>query len=336
MFVISFIVANVTRYTSAGVKAVVKKCKIIVNSLKRAFFGIDMNRLNILLVAVIMATAVVLSAGALFVTKDDRSRFLEQRAQLVMRDIGHRILLHSGDSTSRVLPVKQIAPANFQISFQSEFNFVPDTLIKVIHARLIAAQLPLNYIVNVFDCVNNQIVYGYERMRTTEEMIQCEGRTQTRGCYIIQITFTDWKGPAGSSNTHYLFALALAGIAGLTFIGSKYIRTPKTQLPVAVANHTVVMVGKYSFDFNRRVLLNGSESVALSEKESRLLQLLAASPNEALSRDFLLKEIWENEGVFVGRSLDVFVSKLRKKLQNDPAVRIISIHGKGYKLEIDR
>lgn len=293
-----------------------------------------MNRLNILLVALIMTTAVVLSAGALFVTKDDRSRFLEQRAQLVMRDIGHRILLHSGDSVSRVLPVEKMTPAIFQISFQSEFNFVPDTLIKVIHTRLIAAQLPLNYTVNVFDCVNNEIIYGYERMRTNNEIIPCIGRMQARGCYTIQIAFTDWKGPVGSSNTHYLFALALAGIAGLTFIGSKYIRKPKKELPAA--DHTAVMIGKYSFDLNRRILLNGSESVALSEKESRLLQLLAASPNEVLARDFLLKEIWENEGVFVGRSLDMFVSKLRKKLQNDPAVRIISIHGKGYKLEIDR
>lgn len=294
-----------------------------------------MNRLNILLVALIMTTAVVLSAGALFVTKDDRSRFLEQRAQLVMRDIGHRILLHSGDSASRVLPVEKMTPAIFQISFQSEFNFVPDTLIKIIHTRLIAAQLPLNYTVNVFDCVKNEIIYGYERKLVDEELIPCIGRTQARGCYTIQIAFTDWKGPVGSSNTHYLFALALACIAGLTFIGSKYIRKPKKELSAA-ADHTAVMIGKYSFDLNRRILLNGSESVALSEKESRLLQLLAASPNEVLARDFLLKEIWENEGVFVGRSLDMFVSKLRKKLQNDPAVRIISIHGKGYKLEIDR
>jgi hypothetical protein len=294
-----------------------------------------MNRLNILLVALIMTTAVVLSAGALFVTKDDRSRFLEQRAQLVMRDIGHRILLHSGDSVSRVLPVKKMTPAIFQISFQSEFNFVPDTLVKVIHTRLIAAELPLNYIVNVFDCTGNQIIYGYERTQVNKEMIPCEGRTQVKGCYTIQIAFTDWKGPVGSSNTHYLFALALAGIAGLTFVGSKYIRKPKKELPATAADHTGVMVGKYSFDFSRRVLLDGTESVALSEKESQLLQLLAASPNEVLSRDLLLKEIWENEGVFVGRSLDMFVSKLRKKLQNDPAVRIISIHGKGYKLEID-
>jgi hypothetical protein len=294
-----------------------------------------MNRLNILLVALIMTTAVVLSAGALFITKDDRSRFLEQRAQLVMRDIGHRVLRHSGDSTSRVLPVEKMTPAIFQISFQSEFNFVPDTLVKVIHTRLIAAQLPLNYTVNVFDCTKNQIIYGYQRTVVDEEIIPCMGRTQARGCYTIQIAFTDWKGPVGSSNAHYLFALALAGITGLTFVGNKYIRKPKKELPATTAEHTVAKVGKYSFNFSRRVLLDGAESVVLSEKESRLLQLLAASPNEVLSRDFLLKEIWENEGVFVGRSLDMFVSKLRKKLQNDPAVRIVSIHGKGYKLEID-
>jgi len=56
--------------------------------------------------------------------------------------------------------------------------------------------------------------------------------------------------------------------------------------------------------------------------------------NEISNRKQLQKEVWEDDGVLVGRSLDVFISKLRKKLEADPAVRIINIHGKGYKLEV--
>jgi DNA-binding winged helix-turn-helix (wHTH) protein len=288
---------------------------------------------KILLTSLIMVTAIVLSAGALFVTKDDHSRFLEQRAEVVMREIGHRILLHAGDSTSRVLPVKRMSPSIFQIEFQSEFTFVPDTLVEIVHSSLFAAQLPLKYIVNVFDCGNQEMIYGYEIVNENLEDVACIGRIQPHGCYTIQIAFTDWSKTAGSPNTHYLLLIALAGVAGLTFIGREYFKKPVPEVPVRAGNS--VSIGKYSFDPERRVLMDGTETVTLSEKESRLLHLFACAPNQVLSRDYLLKEIWENEGVFVGRSLDMFVSKLRKKLQNDPKMRISNIHGKGYKLEID-
>jgi DNA-binding response OmpR family regulator len=58
------------------------------------------------------------------------------------------------------------------------------------------------------------------------------------------------------------------------------------------------------------------------------------TPNEAIERNRLQKEIWEDEGVIVGRSLDMFISKLRKKLEPDPTIKIAVIRGKGYKLEI--
>jgi DNA-binding response OmpR family regulator len=65
-----------------------------------------------------------------------------------------------------------------------------------------------------------------------------------------------------------------------------------------------------------------------------LLTLFAHNPNELLLRDRLLKEVWEDEGVITGRSLDMFVSKLRKKLHHDSAVNLVNVHGKGYRLEV--
>ncbi|HNC32102.1 MAG TPA: winged helix-turn-helix domain-containing protein, partial [Cyclobacteriaceae bacterium] len=76
------------------------------------------------------------------------------------------------------------------------------------------------------------------------------------------------------------------------------------------------------------------ETIELSRKETTLLKLFAENPNELLLRDRLLKEVWENEGVITGRSLDMFVSKLRKKLRHDPSVKLINVHGKGYRLEV--
>jgi DNA-binding response OmpR family regulator len=72
----------------------------------------------------------------------------------------------------------------------------------------------------------------------------------------------------------------------------------------------------------------------LTAKENKLLLIFARSPNAVIERTRLQKEIWEDEGVIVGRSLDMFISKLRKKLETDPSIQLINIHGKGYRLEV--
>ena len=77
-----------------------------------------------------------------------------------------------------------------------------------------------------------------------------------------------------------------------------------------------------------------NQNIVLTGTEARLLLIFAMTPNETITRSRLQKEIWEDEGIIVGRSLDMFISKLRKKLELDPNVKILVIRGKGYKLEI--
>jgi DNA-binding response OmpR family regulator len=76
-------------------------------------------------------------------------------------------------------------------------------------------------------------------------------------------------------------------------------------------------------------------TIELTAKENKLLLIFARSPNTVIERGRLQKEIWEDEGVIVGRSLDMFISKLRKKLEGDLSIQLINIHGKGYKLEVN-
>ena len=94
------------------------------------------------------------------------------------------------------------------------------------------------------------------------------------------------------------------------------------------------MLGKMEFFQDKQILKFGNDNISLTTKENQVLQILASSPNETLSRERLQKEVWEDEGVLVGRSLDVFISKLRKKLELDPNLKIVNVHGKGYKLEV--
>ena len=76
----------------------------------------------------------------------------------------------------------------------------------------------------------------------------------------------------------------------------------------------------------------GTEVISLTDKECRILELLNKNFGELIPRETLMQEVWINEGVITGRSLDMFVSKLRKKLSSDPELSITNVHGKGYKL----
>ncbi|WP_051350206.1 winged helix-turn-helix domain-containing protein [Dyadobacter alkalitolerans] len=93
-------------------------------------------------------------------------------------------------------------------------------------------------------------------------------------------------------------------------------------------------LGSFLFNVKGQRLLLGSEAISLTDKECKVLELLHKNFGELISRETLMQEVWINEGVFTSRSLDMFVSKLRKKLSSDPELRITNVHGKGYKLEI--
>ena len=92
--------------------------------------------------------------------------------------------------------------------------------------------------------------------------------------------------------------------------------------------------GSVYFDPQERKLIINKETIDLTGTETRLLLIFASLPNQVIERSRLQKEIWEDEGVIVGRSLDMFISKLRKKLELDPDSRIVVIRGKGYMLEV--
>ena len=95
---------------------------------------------------------------------------------------------------------------------------------------------------------------------------------------------------------------------------------------------TVYQIGKFNFDAKKQILSIGDKSTKLTTKASELLNLLCAHQNEILQRDFALKSIWIDDNYFNARSMDVYITKLRKHLKDDDSVEIINIHGKGYKL----
>jgi DNA-binding response OmpR family regulator len=93
-------------------------------------------------------------------------------------------------------------------------------------------------------------------------------------------------------------------------------------------------IGRFAFDTQKQTLTLGSQMTKLTTKESDLLSLLCANANEVLERNYALKKIWGVVDYFNARSMDVYITKLRKLLKDDDSVEIMNIHGKGYKLII--
>jgi DNA-binding response OmpR family regulator len=93
-------------------------------------------------------------------------------------------------------------------------------------------------------------------------------------------------------------------------------------------------IGKFIFNSKLRTLTGGYEEKKLSPKEAQLLELLAVNPNALISREMALKKIWGNDDYFTARSMDVYITKLRKYLSEDPHLNIKNIHGAGFQLVI--
>jgi DNA-binding response OmpR family regulator len=95
---------------------------------------------------------------------------------------------------------------------------------------------------------------------------------------------------------------------------------------------TVYKLGLYTFDSQRQLLTVGDTNNKLTTKESELLALLCAHSNQVLERELALKTIWIDDNYFNARSMDVYITKLRKHLKADPRIEINNVHGKGYRL----
>jgi hypothetical protein len=258
------------------------------------------------------------------------SDFDISRREISLRRIGHELLLHSGDSTSRVFPVKKIAADEYQISFERGFTFQSAFLVNTTKRLLANNPLTTDYVVNVLDHNRAGVAYGFAISDDNkDDIITCLGRKQPKAAYLINVKFKS-SGMTLAKSGYLLGSLPL-----LAFIGFMFFRSAKPQ--VAPAREEVpagiFTFGSVSFDPQAKQLVINQETIPLTGTETRLLRIFASSPNHAIERSRLQKEIWEDEGVIVGRSLDMFISKLRKKLESDPQSKIVVIRGKGYKLE---
>ncbi|WP_431212878.1 hypothetical protein ACQ86N_45730 [Puia sp. P3] len=106
-----------------------------------------------------LSVSVIIVAMAFIKNGNERP---DKHLEIVLRTIGHEVLLHSNDSTSRVLPVITVNENTYRIAFENSFEFTPDTLMSIVHQQLAKTDRPEDYTVSVNDCNQNQTIYAYE------------------------------------------------------------------------------------------------------------------------------------------------------------------------------
>ncbi|WP_207625813.1 winged helix-turn-helix domain-containing protein [Niastella populi] len=295
----------------------------------------------------------------------------EATEKLVIRQIGHQLLLQAGDSSSRVLPVEERANREYLIRFAAPFTFFTDSLVGTVRRIIAANSLPANYLVEVIQCDSPaEVIFGFQIYKdSARNVVPCLGRLQERSCYKIRIRFTETQAAGMHPFSGGLMAGSLGAMLVSLLFRVFYIRKRSTAgkpgnmpAPVALTGLTTdgqgpeniqpdlppeaikqevpassgIAIGNLVFLRESQQLVTGSSIIMLTAKEAKLLHVFACAQQEVIDRDQLMKEVWEDEGVIVGRSLDMFVSKLRKKLQADPRISILNVHGKGYKLVVGR
>jgi two-component system, OmpR family, response regulator len=113
-------------------------------------------------------------------------------------------------------------------------------------------------------------------------------------------------------------------------------RCAAQQKASAKEEDPIFKIGRYDFDHKNMILSLDGEERVLTRKENALLKLLYENRNNLLMREIALKSVWGNDDYFIGRSMDVFIAKLRKYLKDDPSIYITNVHGTGFKLEMKK
>lgn len=289
----------------------------------------------------------LLTSGPSSAGLGDRSINQERQEQVAMRLIGHQVLLAAGDTSSLVLPVERTGD-RYRIRFAQDFGFDPGLMTETVDSVVRSTGIATRYMVEFVSCDSDLVVHSWQAALHPEQaMMPCIGREQPVACYELWFTILERDAAAFAANQRpdeaeqtgsgkeqgLSWLLLIPGL--LVLVGVALVLRKKQRLTATTEDPNLIRIGEFLFNPRNMELTHKNERVRLTSKEADLLQLLAASLNDTVGRETILTNVWGDEGDYVGRTLDVFVSKLRKKLEADANVRIVNIRGVGYRLVVE-
>lgn len=276
------------------------------------------------------------NASAQLVTHD-------KHIDVAMRTIGHEFLLMYEDSTSRVMPIERTGN-RYKIAFERNFEIIPDNVLGIVAGVMESRDISSHYFLEIASCEDDVVQYSFEYQPVLDSNnVACRARSLPEACYVFYITLVETNHPLvaaneslGNSDSSQRsgFNLMFLVAVGLVLFGFAFYLKKKQEAQIELGSN-LIQIGAYGFDAINMELKLNDQKVVLTGKESELLHLLYNSLNKPVERETLLEKVWGDQGDYIGRTLDVFISKLRKKLDGDSNVKIINIRGVGYKLVLN-
>ncbi len=238
--------------------------------------------------------------------------------RLSVRAIGHDLLSANGDDHSVVPPVEQAEAGSFRLRLDRPVVIDPDALSEIALKR-ISPEVSGEAFVKVADRATGEIVYEFKIDQAGEHIIPCLGRMLKVSNYDVLVDFEPGTSELLSSvNVAGIFASAIIVFTAFIFLRRENTEGQSNELRA---------------DINTNRLHCGNVQVKLTDKEMEIFSILNEREGELVLRDELLAAVWYEKGVITGRSLDTYISRLRKKLQQVSSSQIVNEHGKGYRLE---
>lgn len=293
--------------------------------------------INLLILISWMVVPMRASDTSLVLPSEVKSALPADDINLALRRTADQLLRAVGDTTSLIPPVEQTDARTWRVYVNQSFEY--KYLAPILQASLDQYQITQPYQVTVRECATSTIDLGYhQKDLLRDSIIPCGTRVMPEGCHYIEVTFT---GPQSvksfwAGNNKFIFALIFLLLMGGVITWWQLNRRRSKTLDSSLNGHEAKWIpfGQSSLHVSSPILNSGGIRHQLTYREAKLLRLFATHPGELLERDQILQQVWEDEGVQVTRSVDVFVSRLRKKLVADPSIGIVAVHGVGYKLEL--
>jgi len=279
----------------------------------------------------ILLLAITVFSFLSFSNLSGKNEDFTESVKIALREVGNQLLLSNGDSISLVLPVKEINTLKFSLTFEKQLKLKPKPLVDIVKSVFEKSSLSKNYRVEVLRCSDHEVGYSYEINELEEQtIIPCAGRDLPKSCYIIEVKFLE------KTSKISIVKIILYGLLLVAFLLGMNLVFPKNKLLKYRTKglENGINIGSFQFYPEQHKLIQKAIEIALSKKECELLEIFVANANQIVTREALTKKVWEDNGVIVGRSLDTYISKLRKKLQKDSTIKLTNVHGIGYKLEV--
>ncbi|MBC6993719.1 winged helix-turn-helix domain-containing protein [Neolewinella lacunae] len=269
----------------------------------------------------------------------------DPRYALALRQIAHDYLTANGDCDSVIPPVEKMADGRYLLPFGQELDYTQLLDLAPQSMRYYNIQQP--YSLTLEDCNTGEVFLGslLPSVFLTEPVpilpldgVACYGREQDERCAHLAIAYH--RTAALGQNNGNLLLLLGGGWVLLLLGGTLVARWKKTDGPQLAPAETETdaapgtqrtLAPDLIYDPLAQTLHCATEQHALTYRENKLFAYLAERPNEVLPRTDIQEAVWGTEGILVGRSLDVFISRLRKKLAGVPGVEIQTVHGVGYR-----